>query len=338
MAVNEPVNITDNQWDFFNLVIFTCPIRDAAQVRSAAGSKVWRFRYFAEFANTRLTVGPNSGAYHTSEIPIVFQTDEEVSGTAGTDAEVAFSNMINTMWADFAKDPENALSSDKYDLPQFKDGNKTLIYLGLNNGTERIVAYNNNTDASCDILQTTIQNLGGINKLLSDPIGFSRSYGGLADQLHGFVGIGDSNHADAPFGPPPYASNTTDTQPSSTSAPTSGAPTSSATSSKASTATTLKTSIKSSTAPASSSAPTTSASATPPPSQSSKKPTSVAAPATSTKGGFTLPSFGPLPSFGGLPTIQLPTGAPTALPSLPSLPDVFSAFQGWLQRTQQGGS
>jgi cholinesterase len=112
-------NITDIEWCLFNLEIFTCPAARAVAARALAGVPTYRYRYFGEFANMRLTANPNSGAWHGSEIPVVWGTSNDASGVANTDIETGTSNYLQGAWAAFAKDPERAFANAPYSYPRF---------------------------------------------------------------------------------------------------------------------------------------------------------------------------------------------------------------------------
>ncbi|CAD6577325.1 MAG: hypothetical protein ASARMPRED_008220 [Alectoria sarmentosa] len=81
------------QWAILNLQTFTCPVSNAAQYRTSNNVPVWRYRYFGEFPNLRLTDDPSSGAWHGSEIANVFGTAVE-AGLPNTQAETAISRYI----------------------------------------------------------------------------------------------------------------------------------------------------------------------------------------------------------------------------------------------------
>jgi cholinesterase len=117
-------NITEQQWALFNQALFQCPISTAAGYRVQNGVDVWRYLYFGDFPNMDLTSNPPSGAYHTSEIPIVFETAPDTSGLPNTAAETSISKYLNRAWASFAKNPHDALSSERYRLPEYDPSSK----------------------------------------------------------------------------------------------------------------------------------------------------------------------------------------------------------------------
>jgi cholinesterase len=93
-----------------NLLRFTCPCAQRANVSVYNHVPTWRYRWFGVFPNTNLTTFPNSGAYHTSEIPIVFGTPPTGKGIGpSTSQELAISKYMRGAWATFAKDPEGGL-------------------------------------------------------------------------------------------------------------------------------------------------------------------------------------------------------------------------------------
>ena len=118
-ADNATANLPDIYWSLFNLITFTCPVADAAAARAAQDVPVYRYRYFGEFPNLRLTVNPSSGAWHGSEIPIVWGTAEDVSGEANTAPESSISAYLQGAWAAFAKDPAGAFAQAPYSYPTY---------------------------------------------------------------------------------------------------------------------------------------------------------------------------------------------------------------------------
>jgi cholinesterase len=110
---------TDFEWCLFNADIFTCPAAKAARYRVENGVGTYRYRYYGDFYNLRLTNTPDSGAWHGAELPVLFQSAEESSGVPNTPEENAISNYMQGAWAAFAKDPENAFSKSPYKLPPY---------------------------------------------------------------------------------------------------------------------------------------------------------------------------------------------------------------------------
>lgn len=58
----------DLTWRTLNDMLFTCPSARRAKQAASAGHKAWRYRYFGDFPNMRVTNKPPSGAWHGSEV------------------------------------------------------------------------------------------------------------------------------------------------------------------------------------------------------------------------------------------------------------------------------
>ena len=118
---------SDLEWAIFNLAAFTCPAADASFTRALSGVPTWRYRFFGEFPNTRLTLNPNSGAWHGAEIFQVWSTAEDSSGAPNTPAETAISAYLRGAWAAFAKNPAAGLSGGSYQWPRYNPLSKSHL-------------------------------------------------------------------------------------------------------------------------------------------------------------------------------------------------------------------
>ncbi|KAK2591711.1 hypothetical protein QQS21_010596 [Conoideocrella luteorostrata] len=117
-----------------NSLAFDCPaaMRSAASVLS--GNPTWRYRWFGEFPNTRLTVNPPSKAYHSSELSTLFNTSL-THLVPDTLEEKAIASYFRGLWAAFAKDAVNGAARYGDGLPMYSTNQSTLIRLGYNNKT-----------------------------------------------------------------------------------------------------------------------------------------------------------------------------------------------------------
>jgi carboxylesterase type B len=79
---------------------FQCPSKLIADATSDIGVPAWRYYFNASFPNTQIF--PGSGAYHSSEIGLVFGTYRQPGATA---FQGEMSRFMQKAWADFAKDP-----------------------------------------------------------------------------------------------------------------------------------------------------------------------------------------------------------------------------------------
>ncbi|KAE9989657.1 hypothetical protein EG327_002420 [Venturia inaequalis] len=83
---------------------YTCTTSSIATFLNSFGYTVWRYRYNPSFPSTN--VFPNSGAYHTSEIPEVFGT-YPLSDRYGnvTQQQIQLSAFMQGAWAKMARNP-----------------------------------------------------------------------------------------------------------------------------------------------------------------------------------------------------------------------------------------
>ncbi|KAF5876620.1 putative para-nitrobenzyl esterase protein [Botrytis fragariae] len=96
-GLNTPAAVVEQ---IYTDIIFQCPGAIVANLSSAAGYPTFRYYYNATFANIQPV--PGLGAYHSSEIPLVFGNFPANS----TAAEISLSALIQKSWADFAKNPQ----------------------------------------------------------------------------------------------------------------------------------------------------------------------------------------------------------------------------------------
>jgi cholinesterase len=88
-----------------------CASALAAKRRRDAGINAWRYVYAGEFPNNSLgPCCPNAeGAWHGSEIAIIFGTTELKNKGPDTPNEKKLAKAMQTAWATFAKDPVHGL-------------------------------------------------------------------------------------------------------------------------------------------------------------------------------------------------------------------------------------
>lgn len=98
-----PRNATENELKsrIVTDYLYTCLTSTIASTLNSAGLKVWRYFFNASFPNNRPF--PGAGAWHTSEIDLVFGTYPRDNQT--TDQQITLSKHMQQSWADFAKDP-----------------------------------------------------------------------------------------------------------------------------------------------------------------------------------------------------------------------------------------
>jgi carboxylesterase type B len=118
------LNFTDTQWNLFTERAFTCPTAYSTKYRVQYGVPTWRYRYYGDWDNLRLYnntagLGPRgSGAYHGSDLNMVFGTAKDVSSLGTTPAQDKVSKYMMGAWAAFARDSKEGLR--KYGWPEYK--------------------------------------------------------------------------------------------------------------------------------------------------------------------------------------------------------------------------
>lgn len=125
----------DSFWESFNLMVFTCPSANRANISISFGIPTWRYRYFGNFPDHQLQFDPDSGAYHGSELGVLFGTflQRLKGGPPVTNAEIAIGKYLRGAWGAFAKNPRRGLDEYEEGWPQWEPGKETLIRLGYEN-------------------------------------------------------------------------------------------------------------------------------------------------------------------------------------------------------------
>ncbi|KAI4227238.1 MAG: hypothetical protein L6R36_002558 [Xanthoria steineri] len=147
------INLTEAQWDLFNQRAFTCPSGSSAKSRILKNVPTWRYRYHGDWENLRLYngtagLGPRgSGAYHGTDLEMVFGTGQDVSGLRNTAAENATSKYMMGAWAAFARDTKMGLT--EYGWPAYNETGNTLVRLGYNNSAMPSFVSPNTYDGAC---------------------------------------------------------------------------------------------------------------------------------------------------------------------------------------------
>lgn len=139
------VTYADYLWDYMNLAGFTCLAGERANLSIAAGNPTWRYRFHGIFPNTNISW--EGGAYHGSELTLIFGT--EFASPASTPEEVEVANYVQGAWVAFAKDPVNGLSVYEGGWPTYDPAGETLIRLAYNNSVGTNLALPDLYDSQC---------------------------------------------------------------------------------------------------------------------------------------------------------------------------------------------
>lgn len=139
--------VASDDIDSFDQTTFTCPVSSYAQGR-AHQVPTWRYYYSGMFSNLLIPTVNLSQAYHTAEIPVLFNTSEAASGgKAPTADEIKLGTLMRGAWAAFASDPWSGLTS--FGWPKYNVSEPTLVMLGGKNIAKAGFQLANATESQC---------------------------------------------------------------------------------------------------------------------------------------------------------------------------------------------
>ncbi|KAF1982810.1 alpha/beta-hydrolase [Aulographum hederae CBS 113979] len=106
-------------------ITIACGTQFAAAARAAHGVPVWRYLYEGDYPNQNLG---GWGAWHGSEIAMVFGTAELVSRMPDTENERTMSHVMMVAWTEFAKDPVEGWK--RMNWPSYDPEKETVVKIG----------------------------------------------------------------------------------------------------------------------------------------------------------------------------------------------------------------
>ncbi|KAI7224544.1 hypothetical protein KC330_g9263, partial [Hortaea werneckii] len=142
-------NVTEEEGDAFLLSSFTCPNTFQAEQRRAHGVPIWQYRYFGDWDNLHLYDG--SGAYHGTDVQILFANADTVSGIPSSNPENNMEKVMQHAWAVFAADPPKGLF--RLGWPEFSFSNETLVRLAYENQPRASFVYPSMYDDPCSTVE-----------------------------------------------------------------------------------------------------------------------------------------------------------------------------------------
>ena len=128
-ALSQKIDFSPSQWNLYELEGFTCATRDAVNFRAKQGVPAYRYRYFGTWPN--LDLYPDSGAYHGSDLHMIFGASEDVTGIPPTREEVWTTEYQQRAWAAFVNDPSEGLRKMTWPVYAEGEGKNTLVRLAL---------------------------------------------------------------------------------------------------------------------------------------------------------------------------------------------------------------
>ncbi|GAB1319653.1 hypothetical protein MFIFM68171_09863 [Madurella fahalii] len=140
--------LTDEFWELENQRTFNCPAAARASASVRDGNPTWRYRWHGVFPNTIISTRPPSGAYHYSEVELLFGTTDQ-STIPNTRQQDAIGRYMRGAWAAFAKDPVRGLLRYRGGWPRYVPDRKTLVRIGYENRTGPNLAMGTLYDSGC---------------------------------------------------------------------------------------------------------------------------------------------------------------------------------------------
>ncbi|KAK7190823.1 hypothetical protein DPSP01_007907 [Paraphaeosphaeria sporulosa] len=136
-------------WSDFQSARFFCPVAARAKISTQYNIPTWRYRYFGDWADMRLSKIVPTGAYHGAEVNVLFDTVPHGHGIPGsTQEELKFGRYMRGAWANFVADPIHGL--EKYGWPAYSSSTESLVRLAYGNSSTTSVAYPSIYDSSCN--------------------------------------------------------------------------------------------------------------------------------------------------------------------------------------------
>ncbi|KAG8630268.1 hypothetical protein KVT40_001887 [Elsinoe batatas] len=147
--------LPESEWQEFNAESFTCPNTFESFYRSERDIPVWLVRYFGDWDNTRLY--PTSGAYHGSDLQMLFGASEDVSGLPESEPQKQTKALVQSAWVAFADDPVNGLT--KFGWPRYDRSSASAIQIARNNTPSAQFTPPQTFDSVCSGLNLTFYDI-----------------------------------------------------------------------------------------------------------------------------------------------------------------------------------
>ncbi|KAG4424053.1 hypothetical protein IFR04_002749 [Cadophora malorum] len=116
-----------------NTVQRACWAQQTTKNRYAANATTFRYYYTGNFSN--ISPRPWQGAYHSSELPLIFGT-HDIAYSESTPFEFAVSHRMQDLWLAFMKDPVNGLPSQGWEA--YSPGGNAIEFAWDNQVTQTI--------------------------------------------------------------------------------------------------------------------------------------------------------------------------------------------------------
>ncbi|KAM0130692.1 hypothetical protein ACHAP3_007233 [Botrytis cinerea] len=104
--------------------IIACPVAQEVRARENVGLTTYRYQYTGNFTN--ISPLPWMGAYHSSELPLLFDTHFLYRGNS-TPYEYEVANTMQALWLSFANDPQKAPSTGEITWPVYDSEQDSML-------------------------------------------------------------------------------------------------------------------------------------------------------------------------------------------------------------------
>ncbi|KAJ5945959.1 chlorogenic acid esterase precursor [Penicillium verhagenii] len=137
--------------------IISCPVAEEVKNRNLVNLPTYRYQYAGNFSN--ISPLPWFGAYHSSELPLVFGTHNEYRGRS-TEFEWEVSYAMEALWLSFAEDPTrgparvaigdapaNPNKESYFAWPEFEQGGSDMLLIAKDNQLMQLISSDSIDDA-----------------------------------------------------------------------------------------------------------------------------------------------------------------------------------------------
>ncbi|KAL8722313.1 MAG: hypothetical protein Q9181_007511 [Wetmoreana brouardii] len=142
---------TDAAYFVFERYSFQCSAARRAYYSQRHGVPTYRYIFFGDFPNLRVTIVPNSGARHGEEIRLLFNQLDGLGPSTAQENEVA--EYMRLSWTSFAQDPASGLEGPEVRWPLYDPTQSTLARFAYQNFTNTPTADPVDYDYICPFLE-----------------------------------------------------------------------------------------------------------------------------------------------------------------------------------------
>ncbi|QSZ34459.1 hypothetical protein DSL72_006053 [Monilinia vaccinii-corymbosi] len=104
--------------------IIACPVAQEVRTRGEAGLTTYRYQYAGNFTN--ISPVPWMGAFHSSELPLLFDTHFQYRGNS-TPFEYEMADTMQALWLSFANNSAKAPSVGDLTWPEYEAGKDSML-------------------------------------------------------------------------------------------------------------------------------------------------------------------------------------------------------------------